>query len=33
MENISAIIFSQYFEEDGDKQEADFEIFQSIEKD
>ena len=32
MENISAIIFSQHFEEDG--QEAqEFEIFQSIERD
>ena len=34
MENISAIIFSQHFEEDGHKQEAqEFEIFQSIERD
>ena len=34
MENISAIIFSQHFEQDEHKQEAqEFEIFQSIERD
>ena len=32
MENISAILFSQHFEEDGYKQEAEFKIFQSIER-
>ena len=31
MENISAILFSQHFEEDGNKQEAGFKIFLSIE--
>ena len=32
MENISAILFSQHFEEDGYKQEAEFKIFQSIDR-